>query len=263
MTTLAGRARITSDSSRRCPWSGVEGGNLGVRSSFVAALIIAAVGLVHRRVRPLRSGRRTNRATRRSAARCSSAATTSFPPLPTSPSLRSRRSHWWAMAGLYHTVRGVGRHRAEGPRARIAGFLALLLVFDLGRRVSNPFGGLMSVIAVSTMSGFFYNFHRVVVDPFLALFILIGYWGFVVAAFGKHLEDEEPTRTSILGDLPDLCGRGAGLPGQRSGRAGPPLRADCGGRHFGQALGPLSLSRALGRHGGLHRPVRGLAGDAV
>jgi hypothetical protein len=47
------------------------------------------------------------------------------------------------------------------------------------------------------MSGFYQHFHRVVVDPWLALLVMVGYWGFVVAVFSrKDLGDEKTVKPS-------------------------------------------------------------------
>ncbi|HOX37008.1 MAG TPA: glycosyltransferase family 39 protein [Candidatus Brocadiia bacterium] len=89
--------------------------------------------------------------------------------------------YWWAMTVLYRMF-GVSDGVARLTSA-VAGIASLLLIFDLANRLSNPFGGLMAALVTATMSGFYYNFHRVIVDPWLAVFVLLGYRGFVMAAY--------------------------------------------------------------------------------
>jgi hypothetical protein len=58
----------------------------------------------------------------------------------------------------------------------------------------------MATLVTATMSDFYRHFHRAVVDPWLALFVMLGYWGFVVAVFGKKdLGDKKPDEPSALG----------------------------------------------------------------
>ena len=114
------------------------------------------------------------------------------------PFLEKPPLYWWVMTGLYRLF-GVSDSVARCTSA-LAGVLALLLVFDLARRVTNPFGGLMATIVTATMGGFFKHFHRVIVDPWLALFVLLGYWGFVVSAFStREPGDKEGEKSSALG----------------------------------------------------------------
>ena len=103
------------------------------------------------------------------------------PTLAGEPFLEKPPLAWWAMAGFYH-VFGVSDGVARSASA-LAGVLTLLLVFDLMRRVADPFAALMATVAAATMSGFFIHFHRAIVDPWLALFVMLGYWAFVLAAF--------------------------------------------------------------------------------
>jgi len=120
------------------------------------------------------------------------------PTLAGKPFLEKPPLYWWAMAGMYHLF-GVSDGVARSTSA-LAGVMTLLLVFDVARRIANPFAGFMAAIVTATMSGFYEHFHRVVVDPWLALFVMLGYWGFVVAVFGKKdLGDEKTAKPSALG----------------------------------------------------------------
>jgi 4-amino-4-deoxy-L-arabinose transferase-like glycosyltransferase len=65
----------------------------------------------------------------------------------------------------------------------LAGLLTLLLVFDLVRRIADPFASLMATLATGCLSGFYYEYHRVTVDPWLSLFVMLGYWAYVLAMF--------------------------------------------------------------------------------
>ena len=65
----------------------------------------------------------------------------------------------------------------------LAGLLTLLLVFDLVRRIADPFAALMATLATACASGFYYEYHRVIVDPWLSLFVMLGYWAYVAAVF--------------------------------------------------------------------------------
>jgi len=120
------------------------------------------------------------------------------PTLAGKPFLEKPPLYWWAMAGMYHLF-GVSDGVARSTSA-LAAVMTLLLVFDVARRIANPFAGLMATIVTGTMSGFYLHFHRVVVDPWLALFVMLGYWGFVVAVFSKNDSgDEKAVKPSALG----------------------------------------------------------------
>jgi len=54
----------------------------------------------------------------------------------------------------------------------------------------------MAVIAAGTMSAFYGTFHRILVDPWLACTVMLGYWGVVVAAFSR--EEGKPSAWAIL-----------------------------------------------------------------
>jgi len=120
------------------------------------------------------------------------------PTLAGKPFLEKPPLYWWVMTGLYHLF-GVSDGVARTTSA-IAGTLVLLLTFDVTRRVANPFAGLMATLVAATMGGFYNHFHRVVVDPWLAFFVMLGYWGFVVAAFRNQDQGEGQTaKPSALG----------------------------------------------------------------
>jgi len=120
------------------------------------------------------------------------------PTLAGKPFLEKPPLYWWAMAGMYHLF-GVSDGVARSTSA-LAGVMTLLLVFDVARRIANPFAGLMATIVTATLSGFYHHFHRVVVDPWLALFVMLGYWGFVVAVFSKKdLDDGKAIKPSAWG----------------------------------------------------------------
>jgi 4-amino-4-deoxy-L-arabinose transferase-like glycosyltransferase len=89
--------------------------------------------------------------------------------------------YWLISVGF--RVFGVSDGVARLPSA-IAGCLTLLLAFDLTRRLANPGSGLLTVLVLSTMWGFFRHAHRCMVDPLLSLFVMLGYWAFVLAMFG-------------------------------------------------------------------------------
>jgi len=108
---------------------------------------------------------------------------------------------WWVMAGSYRAF-GVSDGAARSASA-LAGVLTLLLVFDLMRRVTDPFGALMATLVAATTGGFFLHFHRVTVDPWLALFVMLGYWAFALAAFPRQAPGSEgrarPSAAGIIG----------------------------------------------------------------
>jgi len=120
------------------------------------------------------------------------------PTLAGKPFLEKPPLYWWVMAGLYRLF-GVSDGVARSTSA-VAGILTLMLVFDVTRRIADPFAGVTATMVTATMAGFYNHFHRVVVDPWLALFVMAGYWGFVVASFCKMDSSEEKTvRPSPLG----------------------------------------------------------------
>ena len=98
---------------------------------------------------------------------------------------------WWVMAGMYR-VFGVSDGVARSVSA-LAGLLTLMLLFDLMRRVANSTSALVSVIVAATTFGFYRHFHRAIVDPWLALFVMLGYWAFVVSAYRDR---EAPPRSA-------------------------------------------------------------------
>lgn len=113
------------------------------------------------------------------------------PKLAGEPFLEKPPLSWWVMAGLYG-VFGASDGVARSVSA-LAGLLTLLLLFDLMRRVANSTAALASVIVAATTFGFYRHFHRAIVDPWLALFVMLGYWAFVVSAYRDR---EAPARSA-------------------------------------------------------------------
>ncbi len=91
--------------------------------------------------------------------------------------------YYWLISVAFR-VFGVSDGVARLPSA-IAGFLTLLLAFDLTRRLAGPGSGLLTVLILPTMWGFFRHAHRCMVDPLLSFFVMLGYWAFVLAMFGE------------------------------------------------------------------------------
>ena len=108
------------------------------------------------------------------------------PTLAEKPFLEKPPLAWWAMSGLYKLF-GVSDGVARMSSA-LAGLLTLLLVFDLVRRIADPFAALMATLVTGCLSGFYYEYHRVIVDPWLSLFVMLGYWGYVLAMSPPHEE---------------------------------------------------------------------------
>jgi 4-amino-4-deoxy-L-arabinose transferase-like glycosyltransferase len=104
-----------------------------------------------------------------------------IPTLAEKPFLEKPPLAWWVMSSLYKLF-GVADGVARMSSA-LAGLLTLLLVFDLVRRITDPFASLMATLATGCLSGFYYEYHRVTVDPWLSLFVMLGYWAYVVAMF--------------------------------------------------------------------------------
>jgi len=109
------------------------------------------------------------------------------PTLAETPFLEKPPLAWWAMSGLYKLF-GVSDGVARTSSA-LAGLLTLLLVFDLVRRIADPFAALMATLATGCLSGFYYEYHRVIVDPWLSLFVMLGYWGYVLAMLPPREDD--------------------------------------------------------------------------
>jgi 4-amino-4-deoxy-L-arabinose transferase-like glycosyltransferase len=103
------------------------------------------------------------------------------PKLAGEPFLEKPPLYWWVMAGTYR-VFGVSDGVARSVSA-LAGLLTLMLLFDLMRQVANSRAALAAVLIAGTTFGFHRHFHRAVVDPWLALFVMLGYWAFVVSAY--------------------------------------------------------------------------------
>jgi 4-amino-4-deoxy-L-arabinose transferase-like glycosyltransferase len=144
------------------------------------------------------------------------------PTLAGKPFLEKPPLYWWVMAGLYRLF-GVSDGVAR-TTSSLAGILVLLLVFDVTRRIANPFAGLMATIVTGTMSGFYIHFHRVVVDPWLALFVMLGYWSFVLTAFPvSDSGGKRPEKPSPLGIL--VVYLAGGLAFLSKGPVGPGLLA--------------------------------------
>ena len=121
------------------------------------------------------------------------------PTLGGKPFLEKPPLYWWGMTVLYK-IFGVSDGVARLTSA-LAGFCILLIVFDAGRRASDPLGGLLAVGVTATTAGFYRNFHRAIVDPWLALFIMLGYWAFTAYAFPRERvegKEENPSSWYIL-----------------------------------------------------------------
>ncbi len=109
------------------------------------------------------------------------------PTLAEKPFLEKPPLAWWVMSGLYRLF-GVSDGVARTCSA-LAGLLTLLLVFDLVRRIADPFAALMATLATGCLSGFYYEYHRVIVDPWLSLFVMLGYWAYVLAMLPHNSTD--------------------------------------------------------------------------
>ena len=100
--------------------------------------------------------------------------------------------YYWLISVAFR-VFGVSDGVARLPSA-IAGCLTLLLAFDLTRRLANSGNGLLTVLVLSSMWGFFRHAHRCMVDPLLSLFVMLGYWAFVLAMFGENSRNGSRSR---------------------------------------------------------------------
>jgi 4-amino-4-deoxy-L-arabinose transferase-like glycosyltransferase len=109
------------------------------------------------------------------------------PTLAQAPFLEKPPLAWWVMTGLYKLF-GVSDGVARMSSA-LAGLLTLLLVFDLVRRIADPFAALMATLATACLSGFYYEYHRAIVDPWLSLFVMVGYWAYVCAMLPHNSTD--------------------------------------------------------------------------
>jgi 4-amino-4-deoxy-L-arabinose transferase-like glycosyltransferase len=109
------------------------------------------------------------------------------PTLAGQPFLEKPPLAWWVMSALYKLF-GVSDGVARMSSA-LAGLLTLLLVFDLVRRIADPFAALMATLATACLSGFYYEYHRVIVDPWLSLFVMLGYWAYVLAMLPHNSTD--------------------------------------------------------------------------
>ncbi|MEO6203558.1 MAG: glycosyltransferase family 39 protein [Nitrospirales bacterium] len=89
--------------------------------------------------------------------------------------------YYWLISVGFHAF-GVSDGVARLPSA-IAGFLTLLLAFDLSRRLAGQGSCLLTILVLTTMWGFFRHAHRCMVDPLLSLFVMLGYWAFALAMF--------------------------------------------------------------------------------
>ena len=47
----------------------------------------------------------------------------------------------------------------------------------------------MATLATGCLSGFYYEYHRVIVDPWLSLFVMLGYWAYVLAMLPHNSTD--------------------------------------------------------------------------
>jgi len=65
----------------------------------------------------------------------------------------------------------------------VAAALTLLLVFDWARRAAGTSAGLLAICVCVSLRGFFRYSHKVLVDPWLALFVVLGFWAYVRASF--------------------------------------------------------------------------------
>jgi 4-amino-4-deoxy-L-arabinose transferase-like glycosyltransferase len=109
--------------------------------------------------------------------------------------------HWWVpyladrpfleQPPLFYALLGacIERFGASEGVARLPGAIAsaltALLVFALARRVADRSAGLPALLALVGVAGFFSYSHRVLVDPLLMLFVTLGYFAYVRAAWGN------------------------------------------------------------------------------
>jgi 4-amino-4-deoxy-L-arabinose transferase-like glycosyltransferase len=131
---------------------------------------------------------------------------------------------WWAMVGGYKLL-GVSDGVARLPGS-LASLLLLLVVFDLARRIAGPRAGVLAALVHATTCGFLDKSLVCRVDSFLALFVSIGYWGFVVATFSKSKPGDDgrpPGYVNSIGVLAVYAG--AGLAFLSKGPVGPILIA--------------------------------------
>ena len=149
------------------------------------------------------------------------------------PFLEKPPLYWWGMTALYRLF-GVSDGVARMTSA-LAAVATLMLVFDLCRRLADPFAGLMASVVVGATAAFYDVFHSVLVDTWLALFVLFGYWAFVFAESGRAERNGNGTgRPRWLGVL--LLYAACGLAFLCKGLVGPTL-----------ICGPVGLAILAGR----------------
>ncbi len=154
------------------------------------------------------------------------------PTLGGEPFLEKPPLYWWVMSGLYRLF-GVSDGVARTTSA-LAGVFLLLLVFDVARRVTDPFTGVMAVVVTATIAKLYHNFHKAIVDPWLALFVMAGYWSFVCYAFSGQPQEKQANKTSELWIL--VFYLAAGLAFLTKGPIGPILLG-----------GPVAVGVVLGK----------------
>ena len=103
--------------------------------------------------------------------------------------------YFWTVAASLGTL-GVSDGAARFPSA-VAGFLTLLLCFDLTRRIAGPGAGVLSVAVLGSMYSFLRHTHRCMSDSWLTLFVLFGIWCAVLALFPSARSEKVRERRGV------------------------------------------------------------------
>lgn len=106
---------------------------------------------------------------------------------------------YYAVLGGFIDAFGAHEGVVRLPSA-IAAFLTLILVFDLGRRIASPLAGLSSVLVLASMRLFVRYSHKVVVDPFLTLFVMVGFYLYVRAVWAGGERGVRGDERGVRGD---------------------------------------------------------------
>jgi 4-amino-4-deoxy-L-arabinose transferase-like glycosyltransferase len=94
----------------------------------------------------------------------------------------------YALIGASLAAFGANETAARLPAA-LASLATSWLVFTLARRLCGARAGIAALLALFGMTGFFRYSHRVLVDPWLTLFVALGFFAYVSAAWSDERTD--------------------------------------------------------------------------
>ena len=116
------------------------------------------------------------------------------------PFLEKPPLYWWAQAAAFRAL-GLSDAAARVPSALFS-LLTLAATYGLGRRLAGPRAGVVAVAVLATTAEFNEDMTRVVVDPALACFVTVAYWGFAILAEPRSAREARLGSAAVAMSIP-------------------------------------------------------------